>query len=76
MSDFDGDIHLIWASVDGRPVVGISGNDPHTVAWATFAPPVPIPYWRDPNLGEQATAPDGSYLQPLDGLCDEAATSA
>ena len=70
MSDFDADIHLIWASVDGRPVEGIIGNDPHTVPWAVFAPAVAVTYSRGPDLSEQVTAPDGSYLQPLDDLGD------
>lgn len=76
MSDFDTNIRLIWASVDGRPVEGIIGNDAPTVPWAVFAPSVAITYWRGPDLSEQATAPDGSYLQPLEDLGDGAATGA
>jgi hypothetical protein len=73
LSDFDGDIHLIWASIDGRPVEGIVGNDPYDYPWAVVEPSCRIGYEPRARAGldnlpwpEQASAPDPTCLQPVD----------
>lgn len=73
LSDADGDITPIWATIDGQQIAGIIGNNPPTCPWAAFSPSCPISYMPRAEAGldnlpwpEQAFAPDPTFLQPVD----------
>lgn len=63
---FDLDQHLIWATLDGKPLDGIMGNDPHPDPWAEFEP-----HCYATNGSERVSVPDPSYLVPVDAAGNE-----